>query len=366
MGLRNLKNIASSISTNLGGKRIDRKIVVIESDDWGSIRIPNLKVLNQLRSNGFQVDKCQYMLNDTLESNDDLEILLHLINSQKKKIVITANFLTANPNFELIRDSNFQNYYNESVKETLLRYPNRDKVFELYQSGLSSGSFIPQLHGREHLNITLWMRDLKSNNQETRFAFDLELFGVSQHITKVKRPSYQAALASLESIPELANQVIGDASRSFFEMFGFYSKSFIAPNYVWGPRVEEVLSKYKVEYLQGGNTQSIPLVNGKKLKRNRFGAKNSTGQKYLIRNASFEPFSNPNKDWVDSCMSDIKLAFLFKKPAVISMHRVNFVGGLHTKNRDKNIKQFFKLVTRIQTKWPDVQFISSSQLGDML
>ncbi|MFZ4435689.1 MAG: polysaccharide (de)acetylase [Flavobacterium psychrophilum] len=364
--MRNLKNIASSISTNIGGKRIDQKIVVIESDDWGSIRIPNLIVLNQLRRYGFQVDKCQYMLNDTLESNDDLEILFQIINSQKKKIVITANFLTANPNFELIRASNFQHYFNESVKETLNRYPNHDKVFELYQKGISSGSFVPQLHGREHLDITLWMSDLASNNKETRYAFDLELFGVSQHITMVKRPSYQAALASLEFKPELANQIISDASQSFFEMFGFYSKSFIAPNYVWGQRMEEVLSKYKVEYLQGGNTQSIPLVHGKRLKRNGFGSKNSTGQKYLIRNASFEPFSDPNKDWVDSCMNDIKLAFLFKKPAIISMHRVNFVGGLNNKNRDRNIKQFLKLVTRIQTNWPDVQFISSSQLGDML
>jgi hypothetical protein len=59
------------------------------------------------------------MMNDTLESNTDSENLFDVINSQNKKIVITANFLTANPNFERIRSSCFEYYYYfESVKET--------------------------------------------------------------------------------------------------------------------------------------------------------------------------------------------------------------------------------------------------------
>lgn len=359
-------NYYNKIKVLNSGVKIKKKQIVFESDDWGSIRIPNSNALNQLKKKGFEVEKCQYMMNDTLESNTDLENLFDIINSQNKKIVITANFLTANPNFDRIRSSCFEYYYFESIKETLNRYPNHDKVFDLYKSGLSSGFFIPQLHGREHLDFSLWMKDLQSNNKETRIAFELEMFGVSQHIAKAQRSSYQSALASLENNQNLAKEVISNASESFFEMFGYYSKSFIAPNYVWGPNIEEILSKNKVEYIQGGNYQNIPFVNGHKKIKNIFGFKNNSDQKYLIRNATFEPFSNPNKDWVDSCMRDIKLAFLFNKPAVISVHRVNFVGGLNTKNRDRNLNFFKELTKRIQTNWPDAEFISSSQLGDML
>jgi hypothetical protein len=38
---------------------------------------------------------------------------------------------------------------------------------------------------------------------------------------------------------------------------------------------------------------------------------------YTVRNAFFEPFLNPNKDWVNSCLLEINSAFDKNKPAII-------------------------------------------------
>ena len=71
-------NIKQTISRNLlnfSGWRTTRKIVVIESDDWGSIRMPSRKVFQILSANGIPVEKSSYCKFDCLESNLDLEIL---------------------------------------------------------------------------------------------------------------------------------------------------------------------------------------------------------------------------------------------------------------------------------------------------
>ena len=61
---KTFKNI--SINTqNYLGKNINNKVLVIESDDWGSIRIPSKKAYNNLLNFGIAVDKCPYNSNDS-------------------------------------------------------------------------------------------------------------------------------------------------------------------------------------------------------------------------------------------------------------------------------------------------------------
>ena len=43
-----LKSLLTVHASNIPGWRTKRKIVVIESDDWGSIRMPSLKVFETL------------------------------------------------------------------------------------------------------------------------------------------------------------------------------------------------------------------------------------------------------------------------------------------------------------------------------
>jgi len=88
------------------------------------------------------------------------------------------------------------------------------------------------------------------------------------------------------------------------------------------------------------------------------------GQRFLIRNAIFEPaLLDSADDPVRNCLKDISIAFRMKKPAVICTHRLNYVGFLDENNRDKNLKMLQELLDSILEKWPEVEFMNSVQLG---
>lgn len=354
---------------NFRGWRTNRKIVVFESDDWGSIRIAERAHLDTMRASGIRVDDCPYMLNDALESNDDLEALFNLIDSRQHRPVITANFLTSNPDFTKIRESDFSAYVHETVQETLRHYSRREKVQEYWLKGNDLGYFRPQLHGREHLNISQWMTDLRRGNPETRLGFDLRTFGISAHVTRISRSSYQAAFDEQHKDFRVSHaDILRDALDLFVKLFGYRPATFIAPNYTWGDEVEEICDSLGIRYFQGVRIQRLPKVGGREQKGriNILGDRNTRNQRFLIRNCEFEPFCNPSKDWVDSCLSEMRAAFVLKKPAIVQMHRVNFVGSINLKNRDRNLRMFADLIDRIGRIWPDVEFMSSDQLAKII
>ena len=65
-------------------------------------------------------------------------------------------------------------------------------------------------------------------------------------------------------------------------------------------------------------------------------------------------------------MKEIEIAFRWNKPAVISSHRVNYIGYLHPENRERSLKQLSELLSRMLKKWPDIEFMTSSELGDLI
>jgi len=65
-------------------------------------------------------------------------------------------------------------------------------------------------------------------------------------------------------------------------------------------------------------------------------------------------------------MSEINIAFRMKKPAIISSHRINYVGFIDSSNRDRNLKSLNQLLTRILEKWPDVEFMTTVELGNSI
>ena len=82
-----------------------------------------------------------------------------------------------------------------------------------------------------------------------------------------------------------------------------------------------------------------------------------------MRNCYFEPSQNPSFDWLNDCLNRVNIAFRWGKAAVISSHRLNFIGNIDVQNKDRNIVLFRNLLNEIVKKWPDVEFISSDELG---
>lgn len=366
----NLKSRLVQLLKNFGGWTTSKRIIVFESDDWGAIRMPSRDVYETLLSKGIRVDHSKYNKFDALETDEDLQDLFEVLTSVKdikgNYPVFTANCLMANPDFDKIRATNFTEYHFETFLDTYVRHKENTHSFELWKKGMETKIFFPQFHGREHLNVNRWMQALREGSEETRMAFDHNMFGLSVLITKENRRSYMAAF-DFDNVKDIEDQkkIIHEGLELFEKLIGYKSESFIAPNNTWHPDLAEALKKNGIKYIQGGG-QKIPDGKGVKLQINKLGSKNKFDQIFLMRNCQFEPTSNPNLDWIDSTMKDISVAFLMRKPAVISTHRINFSGRIHAENKAKNNEMLGKLLKAIVKKWPDVMFLNSVELGKLI
>ncbi len=371
-----IKKIQKTVSYNLQclpGKRVNQKIVIIESDDWGSIRMSSKKSYDTLLSKGIPVNKSFYNKYDSLASAEDLEHLFEVLAKYKDKNgnspVITANTIVANPDFDKIRADNFEKYHFETFVDTLKKYSSsHHNSFDLWREGIANKLFIPQFHGREHLNHKRWMSSLKQGDKQAHAAFDENVFGYPIEAKSFFFKNYMAAF-DLDSPEDVEEQVkiVEEGLEIFRDIIGYRAESFIAPNYIWHNAIEEALSKNGIKQLQSGLYQFRPHADKDKYSKvmHYIGQKNKYGLGYSVRNCFFEPSFNTN-DWVNNCLQRIEVAFNWKKPAIICSHRVNFIGSIEKSNRDNSLKKLDILLQKITQKWPDAIFISSNQLNEYL
>lgn len=355
------------------GWRTNRHLVVIESDDWGSIRMPSREVYEAFLRQGIRVDNDAYCRYDTLATKADLERLFEVLQSVRDKnghpAVITANTLSANPVFEKIEASGFQEYYYEPFTVTLKNSAAHIDAFEIWKQGMQTGVFYPQSHGREHLNVKKWLEALRSGHPSTIAAFKLGTWGLTHAVDASIDNYYMGAFDSgLES--DLAKQevIVTEGLQMFNAIFGYPSRSFIPTTYTWSPRIEPALARNGVKYIQSTVAQKIPIDDKRIVMRKRCfqGTKSRAGLIRLMRNCYFEPSIKPGFDYVGDCMNRIENAFKWKKAANICAHRVNFIGSIDSSNTDRNLPMLRELLKRIVQKWPDVEFVTSEQLGDII
>jgi hypothetical protein len=362
------RNIVNSylggIKTNMKGSiKVKEKLLVIESDDWGAIRTPSKEALKKFNENGFDLSNSVYKV-DALASKTDLNLLFDLLlsvkNADGQHPIITANSIMANPDFDKIRESDYKNYYYEPFYETFKKYQEHHDNLELWKNGINSNIFKPQFHGREHLNINRWMKALQSKENMVLKSFELG----STYSGNGDYSYMEAYDWTEQNEVELHEIIIKEGLGIFESTFGFKSNSFIAPCYNWDSSLEPFLSQEGITCIQGISNQLAPTgkFNCYKPINHYFGQKNTNGTIYNVRNVFFEPTSNPTIDWTDIAMARIRTAFFFNKPAVISTHRINYIGYIDSKNRDNGLLQLKKLLTKIVKKWPDIKFITSDQL----
>jgi hypothetical protein len=368
-----IKKSLQSFYINKFSKKFSARFLILESDDWGTIRMNSTAVYQSLSDAGYPLSLCPYTRNDALESNDDMELLLEVLSSVKdannKPAVLTANWIAANPDFSRIRDADYSAYFFEPSVLTLQRYPNADRVHQLQREGLHSGIFFPQFHGREHVHVYRWLMELKNQNRLLQQAFDAEMisFNTSQN------PGCEADYMDVynawnETDMNMSLQSIKEGLNMFKETWGYTSQTAIAPCYYWHPQHERMFSEMGVELLQGMLVQKQPILqNGSwRKKYHHTGQTNRIGQKYGVRNVMFEPSLTNDDSAVPNALKSTRKAFESYRPAIVSTHRLNYIGRIDPNNRDKGLMQLHEFLSGVVKEWPDVQFIHSAQFADLL
>lgn len=353
---------------NARGCRLNKRLIVFESDDWGAIRIPNNKIREELLKKGLLKQNDPFSRYDTLETSEDYEALFTVLKKHKDKNgqnpIITANFILNNPDFEKIKNDNFQDYFAEPFTSTYKKIKASQDAFQVLEQGINQNLIKPQFHGSEHLNVVRWMNYLKSGDERFHSAFNKDCFAIDESSVQNRRHNLMATYdCNNEEEFAFTKKSIQSGLNQFQDVFGFNSLTSIAPCYVWDNRIEQEMFDCKVTAFQGSFLQNYPIA-GKPFKKiyHYNGQKNNLKQFYFIRNGLFEPSINSNIDWVSKCMESIEIAFKWGKPAIIGTHRINFVGQMDEKRRTENLEMFDQLLFRITQKWKDIQFLSSDNL----
>lgn len=365
-----LNNISQELLLNLKnipGWRTKRRIVVIECDDWGSIRIPSKEIYQKLLDKGIAPARSRYRY-DTLETRNDLEMLLEVLNGVRDKnshsAVMTPITNVANPDFGKIKSSGFGEYYYEKFTDTLEEYYPGSDVFGLWKEGIAAGIFVPELHGREHISVQLWLAKLREDNEHLITAFNngvvsIDIPGLPEPAREFRPEFY---FTSFTQKPFLVNS-IKDGVSLFREIFGYTPRVFVPSNGIFHPEFDNVVKETGVKFLYTSHRMPYPGEGGE-LKFRRFvtGQKGPGGLTYYTRNCAFEP-TGENYHGIDLTMRQIAAGFRWGKPANISTHRANFTGAIEPLNREKGLRELKSLLKAIVKKWPDVEFLSS---GDAL
>jgi len=356
------------------GWRTNRKIVVFTTDDYGNVRMASKEARETMRLAGMNVAFTRFDFYDALEDKEDLQQLYETLSSVKDKNgnhpVFTAMSESANPDFEKIKKNNFEQYHYELLPETYNKLAGYKGMMELWKEGIEKKLIFPQFHGREHLNLKFFMESLRTNNREARTAFDNRSFAA---ITRRLYPGigYTAAFAFTDfNENEYFKEIIRDGLNVFEKVFGFRAKHFSAPGAKENRVLEETMFENGIKFIDKDFITAEPLGNNKYKKVLRYtGQRNRLSQIYIVRNCLFEPVqlpSVPKTDWVKYCMDQIDIAFRLRRPANISGHRVNYSGHIEPSIREYGLSQLRILLKEIVKKWPDVEFMTTVDLGNLI
>lgn len=359
---------------NLPGWRTNRKIVVFESDDWGSIRMSSAEARDRLASFGHTVMSNPYHKWDGLEATEDIQLLSEVLSSVKDSkgasAVFTLNYCSANPDFAGIQQSCFKEYLREPVDETYRHYGDSSDVISTVHEGINSQVFEVQFHGTEHLQTNRWMRALQSNHTKTLEAFQEGVFSPAIAEETGYTMEYMDAL-DFDSTAEIPGQLqsLEEGLAIFKRVWGFAPSSFIAPCYRWSNPVEEFLAAKGIQHLQGQRAQLHPRDEpGYKQKRiyHYTGQLNRYEQLYTVRNVVFEPSLQGVEVALRDAMKQIDRSFRWKQPAIISSHRINYTSRIDKSNRDQGLLALQSLVSTLVKRHPDVVFMGSSALCSII
>lgn len=353
---------------NIIGPAIDKKVVALFVDDFGSIRVKNKAVSDRLLNVGIPNN---IYLRDTLASEQDLiaifETLASIKDANNHPACFTPFVVMANPDFEKIKNNNFREYYREPFVKTLQRYGvGYEHAFSLWKEGIEEGLFVPAFHGTEHLNVKKWLKALSEGHRSTMLAFENESICIPAFVGEdsvdglVKACDIEKRL-DLQSIVE----DLEEGTKLFKAIFGVVPELFTPGAATYCPLMERDLYRNGIRYIDVPRSMAQPLGDGKFVKPFHYlGQKNNIGQHYIVRNCAFEPVKGGDTA-ITTCFEQVTAAFMMHKPAIISSHRVNYIGHFDENSRTENLKRLKTLLEMIKKYWPEMIFVNGRELCSM-
>jgi len=309
--------------------------VIIESDDWGPGGDFHATRLNKL-----------------------LSVLSTHLDSANRQAILTADMVLAVPDIEQI------NKHNSYSRIYLDKFP---EIYSSMLAGIEQGTFVPQLHGMEHLNGNSFAKLCKNQDPRIKSAQSTLGWWDWETLDSPLQGHYVDG-SSLPTTPipkSEASETIELAANLFSKLFSHPSTSTVAPCYLWNDEIEAQWNKQNIKTIQtagyrctgrdatGKYTQNPSII--------RVGDKNQLGQTYLVRNVMYEPTDGKNN--AETAYKEVIAAYKQAQPITISTHRYNY-----TRSEDQCASSLAGLNTLLSkiTQLPKIRFLSSPELGEII
>lgn len=313
--------------------------VLIESDDWGP-------------GGAYQAERLKSLLDALADTRDSIG----------RSAVLTADVVLSVPDIAKIQDDADGRYFRRRLDTD---FP---EIFQTMRSGITQGTFVPQLHGLEHLNGDAFARLLRQGDPRLNDARATTDWWDWESLDSPLQGHYvdggQLPTTPIDS--NKARDIVETASRFFTEMFGQPTLTTVAPCYLWGDTIEACWRELQIAAIQTAGYRCVGRDgNGKYIADPaliRCGERNRFGQCYLVRNVMYEP--TDGKHTPDSAYAEALVAHRQALPLTISTHKYNFTRS-DAQCRD-SIGGLRQLLTRICTTLPEVRFLASPELAEWL
>lgn len=335
--------------------RCQELVIVFESDDWGLQRKACADLIQPYG------EPSEWACEQT-ESEDDLEKLYKVLECHKdenqRPPSFTANFVTANPNFEKIRQEGFTEYYDISIND------HNKKLKSKWMNGVDRGIFHPQYHARSHFWTAAWLQDLRENVPGSRHLFDQTCNG-GLSLLKQEGWRYHSEYIFWKTAEQMQKQQLLDwlsMGLSFFQdCFGFASLSTIAPNYIFTPATAQAWLDKGIKIVQGAGYRIVRGHNSEKIIRSHvLGERLSGNLLSMIRNVKFDPRPQRPQHGFKNTFAWIQKLLPHHIPIIIDTHRINYVGPW----KEKAFEELNSLLRALKPYHP--RFLTTTELGEAI
>lgn len=347
---------------NLISWKSNKKILVFLADDYGA-ELNNYKHFAGLSLRTEIDGENRFSKFDGIALRDDLTALFDVLkkhqNTNGKSAVFTAVSSMANVDLEKFKSTS--EYAITPIKDYLNSV--ESGLFKIWEEGMQANVFVPELHGREHLNASRFLRLIESNAELADFFNIYRSFPVLKPVEGIR--DYLKAY-DFDAQSELVEQekIIVHSISIFENSFGRKPSLFVAPGLISHKSLNQVLVANGVLAIDKARKSREPKGQGK------YGTSfNYTGKtlvngklKVLSRNIMFEPNATKSTDWAAKAAKQVDQCFASNVPAIVSTHRVNYVGAIDENNRKEGLSALDSFLSHVVKNHPDVEFMSASEL----
>lgn len=368
VNLNTLKRTFITNVKNIPGWSNKKKVVAFISDDWGDLRVHSDIEYEQLLKKGIPVDRSPHTKVESLATEKDLYDLYELLSSVKdhtgRHAVISPFVIMANPDFQKIEESGFTEYHYKPFTNTLMERDGNSAAFDAWKKGIEEKLFLPEMHGKEHISVPIWMRKLQNDADLYRFCFKNRF----AHYNAPSMPHPIVATYYFESEEDfkVIKSGIIEGVDLFENTFGFKPTTFNPPNAIFHPGFNGALALGGITSLDTSFMRVEPDgKGGAGKKRYRFGEVSEEGLVHFVSNCAFEPIKE-SQDVVETALSQVRAAFRWNKPALINTHRVNYVTGRGNHTKGNNLRALKRLLNGILKQWPDAEFMGVGEFSSYM